>query len=157
MNILVDEHKILLEKLLDNKVDFILVGGLAVVFYGYKRTTGDMDIWLKPSEENKRKLISVLKADKIFEEDIQYLESLEFQKPLAFHIGEEPLKIDFLTHISGVNYEEANSLKNYFQSDNYQIPIIHLNHLIASKISTGRLKDKADVEELQKINKNKKE
>ena len=156
MNILIDEHKILLEKLLDNKVNFILVGGLAVVYYGYKRTTGDMDIWLQPSDENKQKLISTLKADGIFEDDIKYLESLDFKNPLAFHIGQEPFKIDFLTNISGVNYDEANSLKNYFQSGDYNIPIIHLNHLIASKISTGRTKDKADVEELQKISRNKK-
>lgn len=153
MNILIDEHKKLVEELLDNHVEFILVGGLAVIFYGYSRTTGDLDVWLKPTADNQKKLIEVLRKEKIFDEDITYLNSLDFTKHLVFHIGEEPSKIDFLTYISGVKYEEADSLKNYFVSGKYNIPIIHLNHLIISKLTSGRLKDKADVEELQKINK----
>ena len=53
MNILIDEHKQFVEKLIDNNVEFILVGGFAVIYYGYSRTTGDMDIWLKPTFEKK--------------------------------------------------------------------------------------------------------
>jgi Nucleotidyl transferase of unknown function (DUF2204) len=153
MNFLIEEHRQLLEKLLENKVDFILVGGVAVIFYGYSRTTGDLDIWLKPTEENKIKFLEVLKTEEIFADDIAYLKSLDFSSHLVFHIGEEPCKIDFLTFISGIDYKEADDLKNYFQSGNYAIPIIHLNHLILSKITSNRAKDKADVEELQKLKK----
>ena len=153
MNILIDEHKEALEKLLDNEVEFILVGGLAVIYYGYTRTTGDMDVWLKPTPQNQQKLIKFLKNEKIFDDDIVYLSGLDFTKHLVFHIGEEPLKIDFLTFINGVTYEEADKIKNSFESGEYMIPVIHLNHLIISKLSSSRMKDRADVEELQKVNK----
>lgn len=153
MNILIDEHKQFVEKLINNNVEFILVGGFAVIYYGYLRTTGDMDIWLKPTVENKNKLLQVLKTEKVFEEDLIYLKSLDFTKHLVFHIGEEPSKIDFLTFINGVSYEDADVIKNHFKSGEYKIPVIHLNHLIISKLSSNRPKDKADVEELQKRNK----
>jgi predicted nucleotidyltransferase len=157
MNILLEEHKKFVEQLLDQHVEFILVGGMAVIYYGYPRTTGDLDLWLKPTNENKIKFLEVLKKDKLFDDDIKYLSSLDFSKHLVFHIGEEPAKIDFLTHINGVNYTEADLQKNFFDSGKYKIPIIHLNHLVLSKLSSNRAKDKADVEELQKINNTKKQ
>lgn len=151
MNALLEEHKSFLFQLIDNKVEFILVGGMAVIYHGYPRTTGDIDIWLKPDNENKKKLIQVLKKDKVFEEDINFLNSLDFQNHLVFHIGEEPNKIDFLTHISGVRYQDADEMKKLFELEGYKIPILHINHLIISKLSSERIKDKADAEELQKI------
>ncbi len=53
MNIVLDEHKAVLIHLLQSKIDFILIGGYAVIYHGYGRTTGDMDIWLKPANENR--------------------------------------------------------------------------------------------------------
>ena len=102
----------------------------------------------------KNKLLEALKTERVFEEDLIYLKSLDFTKHLVFHIGEEPSKIDFLTFINGVSYEDADVVKNHFKSGEYEIPVIHLNHLILSKLSSNRPKDKADIEELQKRNKN---
>jgi hypothetical protein len=62
MDIFLDEHKEFLLLLLKHEVEFMLIGGYAVIFHGYERTTGDMDIWLKPSNENKEKFIEVLKS-----------------------------------------------------------------------------------------------
>ena len=53
MNILLDEHKATLINLLKSKIDFILIGGYAVIYHGYGSTTGDMDVWLKPDNENR--------------------------------------------------------------------------------------------------------
>ena len=53
MNILLDEHKATLINLLKSKIDFILIGGYAEIYHGYGRTTGDMDVWLKPDNENR--------------------------------------------------------------------------------------------------------
>jgi hypothetical protein len=58
MNILLEPHKHLLRRLIDFKVDFILIGGYAVNFHGYSRATGDMDVWLKPDNDNRSKFIS---------------------------------------------------------------------------------------------------
>ena len=68
MNILIDEHKALLIQLLKAKIDFILIGGHAVIYHGYGRTTGDMDIWLKPDNETREKLIPLLEAYGIVKE-----------------------------------------------------------------------------------------
>jgi hypothetical protein len=71
--------------------------------------------------------------------------------PTVFVDGKEPYKIDFMTRISGVNFEEAWDKKIIAELDGLKIPFIHLHHLILSKISNNRTKDKLDVEELQKI------
>jgi hypothetical protein len=65
-------------------------------------------------------------------------------------MGEEPEKAEFLTQISLVNFEEANERKVIAEIDGLTIPFLHLDDLIRSKFNTGRLKDKADIEELQK-------
>ncbi len=57
MNLFIEQHQDLLKKLLEAKVDFIIIGGYSVIFHGYKRTTGDIDIWLKPDNTNKEKLL----------------------------------------------------------------------------------------------------
>ena len=61
MNIFVESHQNFLKSLLNHKVNFLLVGGYAVIFHGYKRTTGDMDLWIEPNNENKERLLIVLK------------------------------------------------------------------------------------------------
>jgi hypothetical protein len=143
------------KKLLAYDVEFILIEGYAVIFHGYVRTTGGMDVWLKPTNENKEKLLSLLEAEGIHKEDIEFLRRKNFSDMQAFHIGSPPKKIDFITKISGVEYPDADKQKFFFDADSFQIPIIHFNHLVTSKITSTRAKDKADVEELQKARRKK--
>ncbi|MBS1571671.1 MAG: hypothetical protein KF825_14740 [Ferruginibacter sp.] len=70
MNIFFEEHRKLLEGLLQNGVAFILIGGYAVNYYGYNRSTGDMNIWLKPGNDNKEKLLNLLSSMGFDKEDI---------------------------------------------------------------------------------------
>lgn len=152
MNLFLDAHQELLHTLLNQNVDFIIIGGYAVIFHGYHRTTGDVDIWLKPGNDNKIKLIKAFAEFGIDESALQELTNLDFHSHLVFHIGEEPEKIEFLTRINGVEYDEADQEKVTADFNDLKIPFLHLNHLILSKTATGRLQDKADIEELQKIN-----
>lgn len=146
-------HKVL-STLLKHNVQFIVVGGYAVNYHGYKRTTGDIDLLLKPDNgENKTKLINSLRELEIDEETLSALSNLDFEKPQVFMDGEEPFKIDFLTKISGVEFDDAWKLKEEANYDNLTIPFLSYNHLILSKITSTRGKDKIDVEELQKIKK----
>lgn len=149
MNIFLDDHVNVLEHLIAGDVSFLVVGGFAVNFYGYRRGTGDVDLWLKPDNDNKDKLSAVFKSMEIEDEDLNYLRSLNFETHLAFHIGEEPNRIDFMTYISGVDWKEAWEMKTMVLVNNLNIPFIHKNHLIASKFSTGRAQDIADIEGLQ--------
>ena len=151
MDIFYEPHKKMLRLLAEFNVDFILIGGFAVNYYGYNRPTGDMDIWLKPTADNQQKLIKALKQYGFNKESIDYVKSLDFTKPEVFACGEPPVRVDFLTKISGVNYNEADAQKVLSPMGTIQIPILHLHHLVLSKISNNRTKDKLDIEELQKI------
>lgn len=153
MNIFIEKHQQLLKELLDAKVEFILIGGYAVIYYGYRRTTGDMDLWLKPTNENKSKLLPVLRNQGFQEEGIKYIESFDFTKHKAFHFWEEPQRVDCITRISGIEYDEANKQKEIVNIEDLKVPFINYKHLILSKIATGRPKDAADIEELQRVNK----
>lgn len=146
-------HKVL-STLLKHNVKFIVVGGYAVNYHGYKRTTGDIDLLLKPdNQENKSKLILAFRELGIDEEALSAINQLDFEKPQVFMDGEEPFKIDFLTKISGVEFDDAWKLKIEATYDTLTIPFLSYNHLILSKITSTRGKDKIDVEELQKIKK----
>ena len=157
MNILIDEHKKLLIELIAAKIDFILVGGYAVIFHGYTRTTGDMDIWLKPTNQNRDFLVPVLEKIGILPEDIDLLRSVDFTKTIAFHVDDYPKRVDFLTGMSGLVFEEAYQNRSLLPLGEYSVPILRLDDLLVNKLMSGRLKDMSDVEELQKIMKLKKD
>jgi predicted nucleotidyltransferase len=157
MNLFIEKHQELLKNLLINGVEFIIIGGYSVIFYGYPRSTGDVDIWLKPDNVNKEKLMNVLRAMDFFEADLQYIANLDFTKHVVFSMWDEPEKVDLLTRISMVEFEDADKRKVIADIDSIQVPFIHLDDLVLSKFNTGRLKDKADIEELQKIQNAKKD
>jgi len=151
MNILLDEHKAIIIQLLKAHIDFILIGGYAVIYHGYGRTTGDMDIWLRPDNANRDKLIPVLENLGIEAEDIDQIRKTDFSQTIAFHIYEPPRRVDFLTKIVGLTFQEAASRQVLLPLDDFEVPVLHLDDLIVNKLISGRAKDKADVEELQKI------
>ncbi len=151
MNLFIELHQKLIKKLIDGKVDFIIIGGYSVIFHGYKRTTGDVDIWLNPDNNNKKKLLSVLKDLGFTTDELNSIDNIDFTKHTAFSLWNEPEKVDFITIINLVSYVEASTQKIIADVDGMQIPFLHLNHLILSKINTGRLQDKADIEKLQEI------
>ena len=155
MNLFIEKHQDLLKELLLKKVDFIVIGGYSVIFHGYARSTGDVDLWLRPDNANKLKLLGVLKQMDFDEEDIQHIAELDFKKHIVFSMWDEPEKVDFLTRISMIEFEQADQRKITADIDGLKIPFLHLNDLVLSKFNTGRLKDKADVEELQRIQKRK--
>jgi len=153
MNIFFKEHQEILATLLKHKVSFMLIGGYAVNYYGYNRVTGDMDIWIEPSNENKELLLQALTAIGFDDDGIAIIRSWDFSVPQLFHIGDssQPDKTEFMTHITGVDYLIAYSNRIMADLDGLMLPIIHYNNLIQNKKSTGRSKDNADVEYLEKI------
>lgn len=136
----------------DCNVSYLIAGGYAVIFYGYIRTTGDLDIWVKPVRENKEKIISAFKKLEFSSELNEYISGLDITEPFAVKLGDEPLQVDIFNAITGVEYVGAEKKSvAYTFSGNLEVRFIHLEDLITNKMLTGRLKDKADVEELQKI------
>jgi predicted nucleotidyltransferase len=151
MNIFIDNHRLVLEKMIETKVDFILIGGYAVNYHGYNRTTADMDVWIQPKNENKKLLLRALAELDFDHEGIATIDTWNFEKPQLFSIFEQPLQTEFMTHISGVQYEEAKALMIRADIDGITIPVIHFNNLIQNKKASGRPKDIADVEQLERI------
>ncbi len=136
------------------KVEYMIAGGYAVIFYGYGRTTGDLDIWVKPTSENREKIMRAFEKSGFSSELTDYLDNIkDFSQPFAIKIGEEPAQVDIFNVITGVSYTDAekNAVRFSF-SEKLECKFIHLHDLITNKMLTGRLKDKADVEELHKIN-----
>lgn len=153
MEIISKGHKEFLLTLIKSKTEFILIGGYAVIYHGYPRLTMDMDIWVKPNNDNKLNLLEALQSYGIVDEDIEQVKNRDFTQTQAFFIGEKNNKIDFLTDISGVSYPEADSKKVFLEINSEKIPVIHYEHLIVNKMLSDRPQDKADVDMLQKIRK----
>ena len=151
MNITIQAHKEMLFALLDNKIEFILIGGYAVIYHGYVRATGDMDVWVKPTNENKSKLLEVLTKLQFDSEGIETIGRMDFTDVVIFHIGEQPERIDFLSKVQGLNFEDAVRQKEILTINHYQVPILRLDDLITNKLLANRLKDKADIENLLKM------
>ncbi len=149
-------HMEMLTALLDNDVEFLIIGGYAVILHGYIRTTGDLDIWIHPTPENKLRLLEVFSTLQFDPAGIEIIRNMDFTNVVVFHVGEEPDRIDFLTHIAGLEFTIAQDRKECYAYQNYQIPYLHIDDLIVNKLRSGRLQDMADVEALQKIAKSKK-
>lgn len=137
--------------LLKHEVEFLIVGGYAVAFHGYDRTTGDMDFWVRPTNENKNKLLDALAAYGFQSEDLSKLSRQNFEERLVFSFGTEPEKVDFLTRVNLVKFDEAHDNKIIVNIEGMPIPIINVEELVLTKINTGRVRDQADLDELQKI------
>lgn len=152
MNIFQNEHVEILRVLLKNKVKFLVVGGVAVNYYGFSRPTGDLDVWLEPTSESRDLLVATLRELEILEEDLELIQNADFTVPMAFHIGNTPpFIIDFLTKIVGVKWPEAWEMKSIEKVDGLEIPFIHINHLKQNKMIAGRHKDLEDLKQLLRI------
>ena len=151
MNILIPEHRAFIKTLNDAGVDYILVGGYAVIIHGYARGTGDMDVWVRPDNENKSAVLFALEAAGMDDESLAHVQAFNFEEPTFFHFDEEPARVDILTRISRVSYPEAKEQAKWIEADGLKFPVLHLHHLVLSKMTTGRPQDAADIAELQRI------
>jgi hypothetical protein len=132
----------------DADARFIIVGAYAVNLYVDPRATGDLDIWVEPSPENAGKVLRAL-AD--FGAPLEAVTEADFARPgVTFQIGVVPLRIDILTEISGVAFEEAWRDRSMHPFGPFTIPFLGKKALIQNKRATARPKDLADLEALEK-------
>ncbi len=132
-------------------VEYIVVGGYAVILHGYVRSTADMDIWINKTSVNYQKL-----KDAFFDFGAPVFSAEEFLGDQfdVWGIGIEPNRIEVLNKVKGLEFSEAYPFCNTFIQNSIKVKYIHLNHLIQAKEAAGRFKDKADIEELTKRNSN---
>ncbi len=139
----------MLQILLEENVDFLVVGAYAMAAHGVPRATGDIDIWIKTETQNAEKLLKALKKFGAPIGDIKAEEFLE--SDIVFQIGVAPRRIDFLTSIDGIDFAEAQKNRLTISIDGINVPIISVENLIRNKRATGRAKDLLDIENLAKI------
>ncbi len=140
-----------LELLDKHKVSYLLVGGYAVILHGYGRSTGDLDLWIHQTPENYYNLKKVYQD---FGAPIFSIEDFDSEKFDVWGIGVEPRKIEILTKVSGLQFTETFKNCNWLELDKCKVPYIDFEDLIKNKKASGRLKDLADIEQLNKLNKN---
>ncbi len=129
--------------------EFMLVGGYAVLLHGYPRTTFDIDFWVRPSPGNAPKVMEALHR---FGAPVRDVSAADFDHPdMVYQIGVPPCRIDILTRIDGVEWEEAAPRAVEGIVNGMKITIIGLEDLIRNKRASGRAKDTADAEELERI------
>lgn len=140
------DFKEFLELLNNNKVEYLLVGGYAVILHGYPRYTGDIDFWIHPTHSNAAKIIEVLNQ---FGFGSLGLTVDDFTKPnQIIQLGNEPFRIDLITNVEGVDFEESFSKKVVFNVDDIAIKTIDKEMLKKNKKAAGRHKDLDDYEHL---------
>ena len=145
MNIQQD-FKELLALLGKHNVDYMVVGGYAVAFYGHPRFTKDIDIFFGISESN---IESILNALVEFGFNRDSLKDLLFdQKGSIITFGVAPVRVDFINEIDGVEFSDAKKTRVRGQYGDVEVYFIGKDELLKNKNSTNRLKDKADAEEL---------
>jgi hypothetical protein len=129
-------------------VRYLLVGGYAVIFHGYSRTTGDMDIWIDRTEVNYERLLLAFRDFRmaVFDMTLQnFLNANQFE---VFRFGRKPVAIDIMVNMSGLNFDECFERVTYFEDDGIRIPVVHLQDLKSAKKIAGRNKDLDDLEHL---------
>ena len=132
----------ILSAFIEESVEFLVVGGYAMAFHGFVRATGDIDLWIRCSEENSQKVWRALQkfGAPLFDLDIR-----DLQTPgMVFQMGLVPSRIDVITQIDGVEFEEAWKDRKSVEIQGLQIPIIGKSQLLINKKSTGRPKDRND-------------
>ena len=132
-------------------VDYILVGGWAVNMYGYIRATVDLDIWILADMANAQRVYAALGE---FGAPIADVKPEDFAEDgIIFQIGVAPCRIDIITRISGVSYVDAARRTVPKEIDGVAVKVISIEDLITNKKASGRTKDLADVEVLERIGK----
>ena len=143
-----EDYKEMLQLLLEEQVDFMIVGAYALGTHGYPRATGDIDIWVKPNSINSKKIYKALAR---FGAPLDQIQIDEFStEGIIFQIGVIPRRIDIITQIDGVTYEEADEDKIIVEIEDLKIPVISLEKFIRNKMATGREQDGLDIKILTK-------
>jgi len=141
-----EDFREFLELLNAHEVQFIIVGGYALAFHGAPRFTGDIDVFVKPDNANAKRIINALADFGFSSLDLTINDFIDQNN--VIQLGLPPVRIDIITSISGVTWEEADASKEPGLFGDVSVSYIGKNQFITNKRATGRKKDLADIEAL---------
>ena len=144
-----NDFKELLVMLGSEKVEYLLVGGYAVAAHGYLRATGDIDIWIGREPSNaERAWIALQRFGAPVEQLGVALEDLR-TPGMVVQIGQPPRRIDLLTDLSGLDFDEAWKNRTMHSVGACNVPFLGRDDLIRNKRASGRPKDLVDLDILE--------
>lgn len=143
------DFKELIELFLSHQVEFMIIGGYAVAAHGRPRYTGDIDFYIRKSPENAKKTVRAL--HQFFGPLPEIREENYLQDDRMSQFGVEPLRVDILVHIKGIDFDAAYQRRTIIPYAGIDIPFISLADLRLNKKATGRGKDLIDLGLLQDI------
>lgn len=147
-----DDFRDMLEALVMAKVEFLVVGAHALAAHGLPRATGDIDLLVRPTPENAARVIQALHAFGA-PIDAHGLSVDDFATPgTVYQIGLPPRRIDLLTEITGVSFDDAWSDRVHTSIAGLQVDVLGRQSLLTNKRATGRPKDLADLAALDACN-----
>lgn len=134
----------LLRAFADHDVRFLIVGAYALALHGRPRATGDLDVWVDATPENARRVVRALAS---FGAPMDQVSEADFSSPgVVFQMGVPPGRIDILTALTGLTFEEAWRERVRESLGGVQANFIGREAFIRNKRATGRLKDLGDIE-----------
>jgi len=145
--VLNNDFKEFIQLLNVHNVQYLIVGGYAVAFHGHPRYTKDIDIWIWMEQTNAEHMLDVLKVFGFSSLGLQRDDFLK--KNNVVQLGNPPNRIDILTDLSGVVFEECYPKRNSITIDGIAINFIDIENLIQNKKASGRHQDLADIENLK--------
>jgi predicted nucleotidyltransferase len=132
----------------DNEVEYLVIGGYAVAYYGYVRYTCDIDFFVAVEKETALKMVSVF--EQFGFRPYELTPELFMETGKVLRIGVEPMRLEILNEISGVDFKTCYKNREVLDADGLKLNLIGINELIKNKESTERSKDKLDAIELRK-------
>lgn len=141
-----NDFKEFLKLLEDHNVEYLLIGGYAVGYYGYPRTTADIDIWIAIQPDTALKMVRVFHAFGMQSPEIT--EELFKTAGNIIRMGIAPVRIEVLNEIDGVTFSDCYERVEQVEIDGVSINLISLADLRKNKKASGRYKDLDDLEHL---------
>ncbi len=141
------DFKELLSALNEQGVEYLIVGGYAVIFHTEPRFTKDLDIWVKPDPENASRLVDAFQQFGLPLIDIE--ESDFAAEGTQYMIGVPPVALDFLTSLGELNFDKCWEHRVIDDIDGIPVAYLGRGELIESKRIAGRLQDQADLRKLE--------
>jgi hypothetical protein len=137
----------MLSALSEEGAEYLLVGAYAMAVHGVPRATGDIDLWVRPTADNAGRVVRALAR---FGAPLRDLTIDDLERPgTVFQIGVAPNRIDIMTAIDGLTFEEAWTRRVAASVEGLTIPVIGRADLIRNKRATGRERDRADADQLE--------
>jgi len=145
-----EDFRDILAELIAAHARFLVVGAHAMAVHGVPRATGDLDLWIDSREENARRVWTALMRFGAPVETLGVTLGDLMNPGMIVQIGLPPRRIDVMTSVTALTFENAWTTRVIHEVDHLQVPFVGRNALIENKRATGRPKDLADIDVLQR-------